>query len=181
MKVALSRYRAILLVACSAILFSTAGILIKLLTVGPMALSGGRSFVAAVVIFLWLRRPHFSWSRAQIGGAVALAATQMLFVIATRETSAANAVFIQFTAPVYVAFLGKWFLREHPRRADWLTMAAIGAGLYFFFEGELSLRGAWGNLIATSEDGLFDAIIVHLNRYSTAIHKWYRKKTALGS
>jgi drug/metabolite transporter (DMT)-like permease len=144
----LPRHRAILFIACAAILFSTAGLLIKLLTIGPLALSGGRSLIAAGVIFAWLRRPRFSWSKAQIGGAIALAATQILFVIATRETSAANAVFIQFTAPVYVAFLGKWILKEHPRRVDWLAIAAIGGGLYFFFEGELTLRGAWGNLIA---------------------------------
>lgn len=144
----LSRSQAILLLATAAVLFSTAGLMIKLLSIGPFALVGGRSIIAVLVILAWSGRPRFTWSLPQVGGGIALAVTQMLFVLATRQTTAANAVFIQFTAPVFVAIFGTWFLGERAQRIDWLAMLAIGIGFLFFFSGELSLSGTWGNINA---------------------------------
>ncbi|MCA9999576.1 MAG: hypothetical protein KDE56_27630, partial [Anaerolineales bacterium] len=96
----MTRTRAVLILFLAATLFSTAGLFIKLITIGPLALVGARSIIAALIIAIWLRRPHFTWDRYQIGGAVALMGAQLFFVVATRQTTAANAVFIQFTAPV---------------------------------------------------------------------------------
>ncbi len=144
----MSRTRAMLLLACAAVLFSTAGLLIKILTISPLALVGGRSLIASLLIAAYLRRPRFSWSFTQVGGALSIAATQIFFVIATRETTAANAVFIQYTAPIFVAIFGIWYLGERAQPVDWLTMAAIGLGFYFFFSDDLTLQGRWGNLSA---------------------------------
>jgi drug/metabolite transporter (DMT)-like permease len=137
-----------LILAAAAILFSSAGLLIKIITISPLSLVGGRSLIASLVIAIYLRRPHFSWAFSQVGGAAAMAATQIFFVIATRETTAANAIFIQYTAPVFVAIFGIWFLGERAQRLDWLTMAAIGLGFYFFFSDDLTLEGRWGNFSA---------------------------------
>jgi drug/metabolite transporter (DMT)-like permease len=144
----MSRTRAVLLVALGATLFSTSGLLIKLITISPLALVGARGIVASIVIAIWLRRPRFTWSLPQVGGGVALALAQIFFVIATRETTAANAIFIQYTAPVLVAVFGIWFLGERAKSYDWLTMGAIGIGLYLIFSGDFSLRGAWGEVSA---------------------------------
>ena len=144
----MTRPRAILTLACAATLFSSAGLFIKILTISPLALVSARSIIATAVIALWLRRPHFTWSVAQIGGAIALAFTQIFFVLATRQTTAANAIFLQYTAPIYVAIFGFWFLGERPKGYDWLTMAAIIVGFLLFFNDDLSPTGWWGNIYA---------------------------------
>jgi drug/metabolite transporter (DMT)-like permease len=79
---------------------------------------------------------------------VALALTQILFVFATRQTTAANAIFLQYTAPIYVAIFGAWFLGERAKSYDWLTMEAIGVGFFLFFSDKLSPEGWWGNVYA---------------------------------
>ena len=136
------------MLACAATLFSTSGLFIKIISLTPLALVSARSIIAALIMALWLRRPHFTWSVAQVGGAVALVATQILFVLATRQTTAANAIFLQYTAPVYVALFGAWFLGEKAKSYDWLTMAAIAVGFFLFFNDKLSPSGWWGNVYA---------------------------------
>ena len=136
------------MLACAALLFSTAGLFIKIISIDPLPLASARSIIAAIIIWLWLRRPRFTWSLPQVGGAIALALTQLLFVIATRQTTAANAIFLQYTAPIYVAIFGFWFLNERVKRYDWLTMAAIGIGFVLFFNDDLSPEGWWGNIYA---------------------------------
>jgi drug/metabolite transporter (DMT)-like permease len=150
--------------ACAATLFSTAGLLIKVLTLSPLALVGARSILAAGVIAIWLRRPRITWSLPQVGGAIMLAATQILFVMATRMTTAANAIFLQFTAPIFVAFFGIWFLGERAKRHDWLAMAAIAAGLLLFFNEDLSAQGNWGNTIALLSGITFAWLVLFLRK-----------------
>jgi drug/metabolite transporter (DMT)-like permease len=144
----MTRSRAVLFLFLAATLFSTAGLFIKIISISPLALVGARSLIAALIMALWLRRPHFTWNRYQIGGAISLLGAQLFFVVATRQTTAANAVFIQFTAPVYVALLGIWFLGERARPLDWATMLIIGLGLFLFFGDELTPQGFWGNVNA---------------------------------
>ncbi|MCB8945322.1 MAG: DMT family transporter [Ardenticatenaceae bacterium] len=144
----MNRSRAILLLAFASILFSTSGLFVKIISISPLALVSARSIIAAIVIAIWLRRPHFTWSVAQVGGGIALALTQILFVISTRQTTAANAIFLQYTAPIYVAIFGVWFLGERAKGYDWLTMAAIAVGFVLFFNEKLSPEGWWGNVYA---------------------------------
>ncbi len=130
------------------VLFSTSGLMIKLTTLGPLPLTAGRSLVAAAVLLVYLRRPAFTWSIAQIGGAFAFIGATVFFTAATQLTSAANAILLQFTAPIYVALFGAWFLHERIRRVDWLAMIAIGAGMTLFFAGGLTTEGLLGNIYA---------------------------------
>jgi drug/metabolite transporter (DMT)-like permease len=67
--------------------------------------------------------------------AVAYAATLILFVLANRLTTAANAIFLQATAPLYVLLLGPWLLHERVRRSDVFYIAAVALGLALFFVG----------------------------------------------
>jgi len=144
----LSRNRAILMVAVAAALFSTSGLFIKILALSPFALLSARGLVAGLVMLLWLRRPTLTWSLPQVGGGLAFALTQMLFILSTRQTTAANAILLQYTAPVYVALFGTWFLGERPQRADWVTMGLIGGGMVLFFSESLSPSGLRGNIYA---------------------------------
>src|SRR2546426_5147691 len=94
---------AVLLLLASAVLWSLGGVLIKSVDWPSMAKAGARSAMASVVLWGWLRRPQFTWSWTQIGAAVAYAVVVTLFVVANDRTSAANAIFLQYTAPIYVA------------------------------------------------------------------------------
>ena len=144
----MSHRKAIYYQALAAVLFSTGGLLLKVVSVEPMALMGVRSAIAALVIGLFMGRPRFHRSLPQLGGAIALAAAQGFFIFANRDTTAANAIFIQYTAPVFVAFFGIRYLREPVGKLDWLSLATIGVGLLFFYSDGLTAAGATGNLYA---------------------------------
>lgn len=142
------RRRSVILLVGAVVLWSTSGLFIKLSSLNPLALAGGRSAITALVLLAWIGKPRFTWSASQIGGALSMVLTFVLFVTATQLTSAANAILLQFTAPLYVALFGGWFLGERPKSYDWWTMAAIVAGMVLFFGDALSRGGMLGNILA---------------------------------
>ncbi|MFZ1238860.1 MAG: EamA family transporter [Anaerolineae bacterium] len=146
-----ARSRAVLFLFLTAALWSTSGLLIKLLTWEPLAILGGRSIVAGIVIWFSLRRRdvHVTrFTRWQVVGALSYVGTQLMFITATKLTTAANAIFLQYTAPIYVLLLGWWLLKERPRRGDWIAMAVIFSGLLLFLGDDLTLQGLHGNVLA---------------------------------
>src|SRR5688572_11792410 len=100
----------------TAVHWSLGGVLIKFVEWHSLGLAGTRSAIDAVILWMWLRRPQFTWSLNQVGAAVAYVGTVLLFVMATQWTTAANAIFLQYTAPIYVAIAGPLVLRERSRR-----------------------------------------------------------------
>ena len=117
-------------VIAAAILFSTGGAAIKTGTFSAMQVASLRSVIAAAVLLLWFRG-RARWSPAATGIAVVYAATLILFVGATRLTTAASAIFLQSTAPLYVALLSPLLLGERfrPRDIGFLTAVAVGLAL----------------------------------------------------
>jgi drug/metabolite transporter (DMT)-like permease len=155
----MSHRSAVLLLVLTAFLWSLGGVLIKSVDCPAMATAGVRSAIAAVILWAWLRRPQFTWSRAQIVAAIAYVGTVSLFVIANRLTTAANAIFLQYTAPIYVAIAGPFFLGERARTADWVCVAVALAGLALFFREQISPEATWG-LAAGLASGLCFATMV---------------------
>ncbi len=144
-----SRSTVVLYLILAAVLWSTSGVLVKILDWHPLSIWAGRSTLAFGVFFIYLRR--FPWKRpswAKIIGIICFLSTQLLFITSNRMTTAANTIFLQYTAPIYIVLLAYWFLRERPERADWITMGVIFVGLFFFFGDELSFDGTIGNLLA---------------------------------
>jgi drug/metabolite transporter (DMT)-like permease len=129
-----------------------------------MAIAGGRSAIAIPVILLCIGRPRFTFSRAQIGGALGYAATVILFVFATRMTTAANAIFLQYTAPIYVAIMGRWYLEERASPVDWLVIALALIGIALFFMDRLTVSGFWGNIIALGSGLAFASLVLFLRK-----------------
>jgi hypothetical protein len=74
--------------------------------------------------------------------------------VATKLTTAANAILLQYTAPIYAALLGVWFLNERITWLDWATIAIVLGGMALFFLDHLTTGGLWGNVCAVSEPGL---------------------------
>lgn len=141
--------RAALLLALTAVLWSSGGLAIKLVDLHPMALTGVRSALSALTLAVLFRgRLGISCSAAGLGGAVGYAGLLVTNVVATKLTTAANAILLAYTAPVYVALLAPLLLGERTRRGDWLFVAATLGGMVLFFLDRLSAQGLWGNLVA---------------------------------
>jgi drug/metabolite transporter (DMT)-like permease len=133
----------------AALCWSLAGVLFKYVEWPGLAAAGGRGLIAAVFLLAvsW-RSLRFTWSPLQLGAAAAYAACTILFTLANKMTTAANAILLQYTAPVWIALLGAWLLGERTTRADWLTIAAVLGGLALFFYEGLQLNNVAGLLVA---------------------------------
>jgi drug/metabolite transporter (DMT)-like permease len=143
-----SKSTAIIFLLCTAILWSTGGFLIKFIEWHPIAIAGGRSIIAALIMWAYVKKPKFTWSNIQIMGAVAYAFTVILFVIANKLTTAANTILLQYTGPIYVALFSYWFLKEKITSIDWITILIVILGMTLFFIEKLSPDGILGNFIA---------------------------------
>ncbi len=142
------RVKSIIYLIIASVLWSTAGVLIKLVNWNPLAIAGSRSFIASFVVLAYVKKPKITMSRAQIGGAICYAATVILFVTANKLTTSANAILLQFTAPVFVALLSAWLLKENIYRYDWITMGFVFAGMILFFVDDVGVGNMLGNVIA---------------------------------
>lgn len=142
------RRKAILYLALAAVLWSSSGLFVKILDWQPISILAGRSLFASFVFLIYLKRlpSRFSWWQLLAAGMFIL--TQFLFITSTKLTTAANAIFLQYTMPIYVVLLAFWFLREKPTRTDWLSMLVIFIGLALFFADKLNTNGLYGNLLA---------------------------------
>ncbi|MEO6047360.1 MAG: DMT family transporter [Candidatus Kapaibacterium sp.] len=165
------RTRGVLFVLAAAVLWSSGGLLIKLITLNPaanpiargLAIAGGRSVVAALVIWAFARPTSFRFTRGQFLGALTYAGTVIFFVIATRMTTAANAILLQYTAPIYAALLSYRMLREPITRFDWLSILSVFVGMALFFLNDLGGGGMTGDVLAVIS-GVFFALCVVLLR-----------------
>jgi len=127
--------RARLAIFGAALLFSTGGAAIKSTTLTGWQVACFRSAVAAAAVLLMLRAARRGWGPKPWLVGVAYAATMILFVLANKLTTAANTIFLQATAPIYLVLIGPFLLKEHVRPRDLVAMAALGGGLALFFVG----------------------------------------------
>ena len=153
-----------ILLLSAALCWSLGGVLIKSIDWPPMAIAGGRSAIAIPLMLLCIGRPRFTFSLAQIGGAIGYALTVALFVFATRMTTAANAIFLQYTAPIYVALIGRWYLGERALRIDWLVIVVALGGIALFFMDRLTVSGFWGNIVALASGVAFASVAIFLRK-----------------
>lgn len=142
-----SRMKAIFFLILAAVLWSSGGILIKLVDWNPVAIAGTRSGIAAIVMMIYLRKP-VKVKKEKAIGALFYSATVILFVIANKMTTAANTILLQYSAPVWVALMSGWILKEKVRKLDWAAIAAVMVGMVLFFVGDLKVGQMLGNVIA---------------------------------
>ena len=142
-----------LLLVLTALLFSSGGAAIKLTSLSSWQVSAFRSAIGAATLFLLLPQTRRNWSGKVLAAALSYAGTLVLFVLANKLTTSANAIFLQSTAPIYVVLLSPWMLQERVNRRDIFVMLAIAIGLFLFFASpEQASRTApdpfHGNIIA---------------------------------
>jgi drug/metabolite transporter (DMT)-like permease len=170
-----------LLVLGAAVLWSTGGVFIKLGKAGGLSdaeLSCGRALFSAATVALLTRREGFGLNLVTGVAAVLYALLLFLFVRATMLTTAANAIFLQYTAPVYILLLEPLLFREKYRAADFAVVACCVAGMSLFFVGQLRPQDVEGNLTALASGACFAAFYLLLrskrarevNRASSVIY-----------
>lgn len=148
--------------AATASLWSIAGLFIKVIDWNPFAIAGLRSLIASFVILIYIRKPKLNFSFPQVAAAVANAATMLLFVTANKTTTAANAILLQYMAPVLTAFIGAVILKEHARLEHWIAFFAVAAGMVIMFMEKLNGGRMTGNIIALASAVTFSLFFVFM-------------------
>jgi drug/metabolite transporter (DMT)-like permease len=157
----------LLLVVAAAVLWSTGGLFIKWTSLSGLELSFGRSLLAAITVAIFTRREGFGLNKVTALASVLYAALLVLFVLATKQTTAANAIFLQYTAPVYLLIFEPLFYKEKFRSTDLIVVVACVLGMSLFFVGQLRPQDVTGNLLALAS-GLCFACYFLLLRHSTS-------------
>jgi drug/metabolite transporter (DMT)-like permease len=158
--------RAVLFLIATSLCWSLAGVLIKFVATSwhGLAVAGGRGIIAAVFLIATNRGLRLQLTRDVMLGAVGYAACTLTFCTATTLTSAANAILLQYTAPVWVALVSAWFLNERATRADWITIVIVLGGMTLFFKDSLTLGHLAGDTLAVFSGICFAAMTVALRK-----------------
>lgn len=157
----------ILFVLAAAIVWSTGGAFIKATQVSAGAVSAGRALLAALTVALWTRREGFGINFVTACAAIVYATLLQFFVAATKLTTSANAIFLQYTAPVYILILEPFLFKEKFRLRDLAIVVICIIGMSLFFVGQLRPDDVKGNLFALGS-GVCLAIFFLLMRSSKA-------------
>ena len=152
--------KGIIAVFIAAILWSTGGILIKLVTLHPMQISFFRGIFAAIVFAIIFRKKAFVFNGKTFVNGIFYAGILILFVIATKLTTAANAIFLQYTAPIYVLVFEPLINKTEFKRINVITIFVCFVGMILFFMGELSFSHIEGDIIALLSGIAFAAFLI---------------------
>ncbi len=171
-------------VLAAALLWSTGGLFIKEVSLDAWGISFWRSSFAAItisVIYFFQRNrwnhTHTEWrewfSPFVLLSALCYALLLVLFVIATKLTTSANAIFLQYTAPIYVLFIEPMLSGTKMKRGDLGTVAISTAAMALFFIGKFEPRGFWGNIAALASGVAFAAYALILkHERATEQSRW---------
>ncbi len=145
-----ARRKGTLCVFAAALLYSIGGLCIKVIPWHGMSINSGRTLIALFVVggYMLLARHKLRWNRWTALGAVAVCGTNVLFTLANKMTTAANAIVLQFTAPIFVILLSLLFWRKKPQKLDLIVCAVVLLGVLCFFVEGLEAGGTLGNVLA---------------------------------
>ena len=156
--------RGVLLVAGAALLWSTGGIGIKAISDPALKIAFYRSAIAAAALWLFFRPRLWKWSPAFATALASYAGCLMSFVVATKWTTAANAIFLQYSGVVWVLLLSPLVLQEPFRIRDAIAIAAAFGGIGLFFLGRFDPEGRAGDLMGLLSGVFFAALFLSLRR-----------------
>ena len=168
----------LIFVFVAAFLWSTGGLFIKWTTLPGLEVSCLRSFFAFLTVAFFTRHEGFGLNRLTAVTAVVYAVLVILFVLATKTTTAANAIFLQYTAPVYLLILEPIIYKEKFRSRDLITVLVCLGGMALFFVGQLRPQDVTGNILALASGfcmALYFLLLRHprareVNRASSVIY-----------
>lgn len=156
------RKKALIYLIIASVLWSIGGIFIKIIDWNPIAIAGARSGIASVVMLFHLRKPVKHFGKTKLLGACSYASLLILFVTANKLTTSANAILLQFTAPIWVVLFSRWFLKEKTKKCDWIIIIIVILGMTLFFIGDLRSGNITGNFIAILSGVAMAAMVIFL-------------------
>lgn len=138
-----------LLMVITAVMWSIGGIFIKLISWSPFMIAGCRSAISGSVMALFMLHQgiRFRWNRYSFGAGIGLSFSATLFTIANKLTTAANAIVLQYTAPVFILLLSALLFRQKLVRREIAVVAITMIGMVLFFFDQLSPGNVVGNLL----------------------------------
>lgn len=156
--------KAMLGVVLCAAMWSIAGIFIKLLPWNAFVIAGIRSLLAGGVAFAYLRisGQRLTVNRRTLSAGVALCLTMTFFVLSNKLTTAANAIVLQFTAPVFIMVISVLFLGKRFTAADVIAVVITLGGISLFFFDKLESGGMLGNFVALGAGAAFACYYISL-------------------
>jgi drug/metabolite transporter (DMT)-like permease len=147
------------MMAC-AFLWSTAGLFIKVLDWNPFLIAGMRSLIAFLFLLTIVKTVRLAWSWPLLGAALANAATMLLFVSANKTTTAANAILLQYLAPVFTAVFSVLILKEKIHKEQLLALVMTLVGMFVLFMDHLSPGQMFGNMLALTAGFTFSLMFI---------------------
>ena len=158
------RQKGTLYVFLAAVLYSLGGLCIKVIPWSGMSINGGRTAIAICIVglYLWKTGHRLRLNRWVLLGAAAVSGTNILFSISNKLTTAANAIVLQFTAPIFVIVLSVLFFGKKPKKLDLVACGAVFGGVMCFFMDSIS-GGNWLGDILALISGLSYAGVFLLN------------------
>ena len=126
-----------LFITAASVCWSFGGICIKFIPWGAMSIVGLRALLAAIVFVIYRRSLKIEFTRGNILAALCLSATTTLFVFANKMTYAANAILLQFTAPVFIILIELVFYKKKPKISEIIAVSITVSGMLLFFAGSL--------------------------------------------
>ena len=149
-----------ILLLISALLWSSGGVLIKLVSWPPLLVAGARSFVAALCLIGY--RKQFAGTKREWFCALCYALCLTTFVLATKLGPAANAIVLQYSGPIYAAILGFLILGEQIKKADYFLLPVALSGTVLCFFDSVAGGSLISNLFGMSSGFLFGLMVVLL-------------------
>ncbi len=171
-----NKFPPVVLVLLAVLLWSTGGVFIKLTMLDAFAVNLGRSLFAAITVAAFTYRKGLKLNKFTVLTSFLYAGTLTCFVYANKNTTAANAIFLQYTAPIYILILAPFILKEKFRFSDLITVVICLAGMSLFFlepqnvENKLAANVFWGN-VAALVSGLFFGLYFILLRHPRSLQK----------
>jgi len=148
---------------CSA-LWSIAGIFMKGIPWSGFVIAGFRSLLAGCVMgaFMYFRGLNFRLTKHSVSGGLSLCATMLLFSLSNKMTTAANAIVLQYTDPIWIMILSAAFFGKHFEKSDLLVVALTFCGIALFFADGLSAGNTTGNILALGSGLTFGCYYISL-------------------
>ncbi len=175
------RNSSIILMALSAILWSTGGLIIKLIPWHPLAIASARAIIANITILLYMiylqskdkkllhrdRQPLLTLNWHQFFGGVSYSSLALLYVCANKLTTAANTIVLQFTSPIWILIFTAFILKEKVSKENIVSSIFVFAGIILFFIDSIGNGHIFGNLLATTSGLSMAALILFLKHEKT--------------
>jgi len=156
--------KGILYVFTAALLWSAGGLFIKLISFSAMQLSFFRCSIAAITFALIFKKRVLLFNKLSVINSIFYTIVLITFVIATKTTTAANAIFLQATAPIYVLIFEPLLNKTRYERINIITVGVCILGMILFFVGKLELGHLEGNFVALISGITFAALFLGMKQ-----------------